>query len=70
LRILGEFGYGNEKIKYVKDRMGHDIRYSVDWQKAREQLGYSPTISFSDGLNETIKWYRENPNWWKLLKTK
>jgi dTDP-glucose 4,6-dehydratase len=50
--------------------MGHDMRYSVDWQKAREQLGYFPTVSFSDGLSETIRWYRDNPKWWKLLKTK
>jgi dTDP-glucose 4,6-dehydratase len=70
LKILGHFGFGTEKIRYVKDRMGHDMRYSVDWQKAREQLGYFPTVSFSDGLSETIRWYRDNPKWWKLLKTK
>lgn len=70
LNILGQFGFGSEKIRYVKDRMGHDIRYSVDWQKAREQLGYSPAVSFSAGLSETIQWYRDNPKWWKLLKVK
>jgi dTDP-glucose 4,6-dehydratase len=70
LMILSHFGFGSEKIEYVKDRRGHDIRYSVDWQKARVKLGYSPAITFNDGLNETIKWYRENPNWWNLLKTK
>jgi dTDP-glucose 4,6-dehydratase len=70
LKILDQFGFGTEKIRYVKDRMGHDMRYSVDWQKAREQLGYFPTVSFSDGLSETIRWYRDNPKWWKLLKTK
>lgn len=70
LKILDHFGFGTEKIRYVKDRMGHDMRYSVDWQKAREQLGYFPTVSFSDGLSETIRWYRDNPKWWKLLKTK
>ena len=70
LTILSYFGFGPEKIKYVRDRRGHDIRYSVDWQKARVNLGFSPVIAFNDGLNETIKWYRENPNWWNLLKTK
>ena len=70
LTILSQFGFGPEKIKYVRDRRGHDIRYSVDWQKARVNLGFSPVIAFNDGLNETIKWYRENPNWWNLLKTK
>ena len=70
LTILSHFGFGPEKIKYVRDRRGHDIRYSVDWRKARVNLGFSPAIAFNDGLNETIKWYKENPNWWNLLKTK
>lgn len=70
LKILDQFGFGTEKIRYVRDRMGHDMRYSVDWRKAKEQLGYFPTVSFSDGLSETIQWYKDYPKWWKLLKTK
>ena len=70
LRILDQFGFGTEKISYVKDRMGHDMRYSVNWEKARIELGYNPTVAFGEGLSATIQWYIKNPNWWKLLKTK
>ena len=55
-------------IEYVEDRKGHDLRYSVDWTKIKNELGYEPQVKFEDGLMETIKWYRENETWWKPLK--
>lgn len=66
--ILSEFGYDENWIEFVPDRKGHDFRYSVDFSKAQNELGYSPSIPFADGIKDTIDWYRENEVWWKPLK--
>lgn len=55
-------------ITYVADRKGHDVRYSLDDTKIREQLGYAPRIGFEEGMAATVDWYRENPGWWKASK--
>ena len=55
-------------LEFVKDRPGHDFRYSVDWSKIRKQTHYEPRVSFLEGLRDTIKWYRENSSWWMALK--
>lgn len=68
--ILGAFGKGDESIEYVPDRLGHDFRYSVNIEKISKELGYSPKVKFKDGINETIRWYRENESWWRPLKAK
>ena len=68
--ILNKFGYGDEKIKYVEDRKGHDFRYSVSWEKAQIELGYEPAVSFDAGIAETLNWYQRNPSWWKPLLDK
>jgi dTDP-glucose 4,6-dehydratase len=52
---------------YVPDRLQHDIRYLLDSNKIREELGWGPKIEFEDGIKETIKWYKENKDWWKKL---
>jgi dTDP-glucose 4,6-dehydratase len=66
--ILGELGFNREKVQYVDDRKGHDLRYSVDWEKARRELGYEPQVKFEAGIAETVTWYRENKSWWEPLK--
>ena len=63
--ILNQFGLGLDRVEYVADRLGHDIRYSVDITKIQNDLGYKPNISFSDGLTSTIEFYKENQVWWK-----
>lgn len=68
--ILDIFGYGKDKIDFVVDRKGHDLRYSLNWKKAEDELGYRPKIKFSDGLRNTIDWYQNHPSWWSALKTK
>jgi dTDP-glucose 4,6-dehydratase len=67
-RIVGLCGLDSSMIRHVTDRKGHDLRYSLDDTKIREQLGYSPRIPFEKGLPETVAWYRENPEWWKAVK--
>jgi dTDP-glucose 4,6-dehydratase len=54
----------DERMKsYVSDRQGHDFRYSVDSEKI-ESLGFKREIDFKDGLEETVKWYMNNTDWW------
>lgn len=69
-KILGHFSKSMDSIDFVADRLGHDFRYSVDWRKAQNELGYSPKVAFEDGLKETVHWYQSNPQWWKPLKQK
>jgi len=54
-------------IDYVKDRPGHDFRYSVDCSKLRS-LGWVPEYSFEEGLAATVTWYSQNEGWWRPLK--
>ena len=63
--LLQYFGLGADMINYVADRLGHDRRYSLNFNKALKELSYKPKISFKAGLSETISWYKENTNWWK-----
>ena len=66
--ILSAMGKDDSSIEYVEDRKGHDLRYSVDWTKIKNELGYEPQVKFEDGLKDTIQWYRDNEAWWKPLK--
>lgn len=55
-------------IEYVKDRPGHDRRYSVDFSKTQEALGWQPSVSLEEGLQKTVDWYKNNEAWWRPLK--
>ncbi len=68
--ILEEMGRGEEMIEYVKDRKGHDLRYAIDFSKIKNELGWEPSISFEEGIKETIQWYKNNEDWWRPLKEK
>jgi len=61
-------GMGEDKIEFVTDRLGHDLRYAIDATRIRKELGWEPKYTFGTGLPETVKWYKENENWWKPLK--
>jgi dTDP-glucose 4,6-dehydratase len=67
-KILDHFGKSLDCVDFVSDRLGHDFRYSVNWDKANKLLGYNPTVSFETGLQATIEWYQTNQQWWKPLK--
>jgi dTDP-glucose 4,6-dehydratase len=69
-QILSAMNKTESEIEYVQDRKGHDLRYSVDWSKAKKEIGYSPQVNFAEGLLETVDWYQENESWWKPLKTR
>ncbi|MEU2596624.1 dTDP-glucose 4,6-dehydratase [Streptomyces hirsutus] len=66
--LLEACGAGWDRVEHVEDRKGHDLRYSVDWTKARDELGYRPRHDFTTGLAETVAWYRDNRAWWEPLK--
>jgi dTDP-glucose 4,6-dehydratase len=50
-------------ITYVKDRPGHDLRYAIDANKINKELGWKPTVTFEEGLEQTIDWYLSNTDW-------
>lgn len=67
--ICAELGKPLSLITYVNDRLGHDRRYAIDASWIKKQLGWAPSVTFEQGIKETIKWYLENQWWWeKLLK--
>ena len=68
-KILKGMDCGEDKIKYVKDRPGHDFRYSLDSTKLKA-LGWSPCVNLEEGIKTTIQWYREHESWWRPLKEK
>ncbi|MDB4192157.1 dTDP-glucose 4,6-dehydratase [Flavobacteriaceae bacterium] len=60
-----EAGTSEKLITYVKDRPGHDLRYAIDASKINKELGWSPSLTFEEGLSETIDWYLSNEEWLK-----
>jgi len=62
--LLESFGYGEEHIEYVEDRAGHDRRYAIDNTKITTELGWSPQVSFEEGIQKTIQWYKEQMSKW------
>ncbi len=68
--ILELMGKGEEMIRYVKDRPGHDRRYAIDATKIRRELGWEPTRSaWPKALVSTIDWYKNNQAWWRRVKS-
>ena len=66
--ILQLMNLKEDRIEFVKDRLGHDRRYAVDWTKINKDLGWEPEHSFSKWLKETVEWYKNNESWWRPLK--
>ncbi|WP_405608631.1 dTDP-glucose 4,6-dehydratase [Streptomyces sp. NBC_00076] len=66
--LLEACGADWDRVDRVTDRKGHDLRYSVDWTKIRDELGYRPRHDFAAGLADTVAWYRDNRAWWEPLK--
>lgn len=67
--ILSLLGKDESSIEYVEDRRGHDRRYSLETAKIRE-LGWKPETPFSEGLRQTVEWYKNNERWWRPLVKK
>jgi dTDP-glucose 4,6-dehydratase len=69
-RLLQACGATWDSVVLVEDRLGHDLRYSLDITKIGEELGYAPAVDFADGLADTVAWYAGNREWWEPLKTR
>ena len=67
LKILNK---SEDLIEYVSDRKGHDLRYAMNYNKAKTMLGWEPQIDFKDGLKETIDWYLNNKKWLENLENR
>jgi dTDP-glucose 4,6-dehydratase len=63
--LLKNLKLSNRRYKFVRDRPGHDARYSLDSSKIKRELGWEPRIKFEEGIKLTINWYLSNKNWLK-----
>ena len=66
--LLEQCGFGEERVEWVEDRLGHDRRYSVNWNKIKSELGYSPQESIQSSIGSIVAWYKANPQWWEPLR--
>ena len=62
-RLGRDVGTSEKLITYVKDRAGHDARYAIDATKIKNELGWVPSITFEEGLRNTVDWYLQNESW-------
>jgi dTDP-glucose 4,6-dehydratase len=68
-KLNREKGTSAKLITFVKDRAGHDLRYAIDASKLLKELGWKPTIQFSEGFEKTVDWYLSNEPWLKNIIT-
>ena len=68
--LLEATGKDWSSVDQVADRIGHDLRYSVDITKISQELGYAPLVPFQQGLAAVVAWYRDNRDWWEPLKAR
>ncbi len=68
-RIIELTGAAPKLLQHVDDRPGHDRRYSLSSEKAKEELGWEPVVSFADGIEQTVAWYQANRAWWESIKS-
>jgi dTDP-glucose 4,6-dehydratase len=61
-------GQSRRLISFVKDRPGHDRRYAIDATKIKQELGWTPSYTFEQGIDKTIRWYLDNQNWVREVK--
>lgn len=66
--ILAHLGKPKSLLRLVQDRPGHDRRYAVDCSRL-QALGWDPTLSFEQGLRDTVEWYRSHESWWRKIKS-
>ncbi len=67
--ILDRLGKPHSLIRFVADRPGHDRRYAIDFSKIERELGWTPKVSFEEGIDLTIRWYQDHQEWWRKIKT-
>ncbi len=66
-RLRPKAGHYADQITFVTDRPGHDHRYAIDASKIRADLGWAPSVTFEQGIEQTVTWYLENQSWWRNI---
>ena len=59
-----------DRITFVADRPGHDLRYAIDAGRIRQYLGWRPSVTLEEGLERTVRWYLDNEAWWRALQAR
>ncbi|MFE4572699.1 dTDP-glucose 4,6-dehydratase [Paenibacillus chitinolyticus] len=67
--ILATLGKSEQLITFIQDRPGHDRRYGIDASKITAELGWQPKHNFESGIQETIRWYLDNKDWWERIRS-
>ncbi len=67
-RLVRTMGVTDDMIEFIKDRPGQDRRYAIDFSKVQTELGWSPTLTFDQGLAHMVEWYRKNEAWWRPIR--
>jgi len=67
--ILDHLGKPHSMIQFVADRLGHDRRYAIDFSKIERELGWTPSVSFEEGIRLTVEWYLAHQEWWRKIRT-
>jgi len=67
--ILKVLGKPKSLMTFVKDRPGHDMRYAIDFSKINKELGWKPSVTFEEGLEKTLQWYRDNDEWLQNIRS-
>ncbi len=68
-KIVSLLGKNIDIIEFVKDRLGHDRKYAVNWEKIHKELGWQPMHDFDSWLKKTVEWYKSNQSWWHRVKS-
>ena len=66
-KILSILGKPESLITYVTDRKGHDMRYAIDPTFIHKELGWLPETKFAAGIEQTVRWYLDNRDWWENI---
>lgn len=66
-KLIALLGRDESAIHYVADRPGHDTRYAINPTKIQTELGFKPSVTFDQGLAQTVKWYQDNEDWWRAI---
>jgi len=66
--VLSSMGAKGDKLSFINDRPGQDMRYAIDYSKIQNELGWEPQRTFEEGLADMVNWYRQNEQWWKPIK--
>ncbi len=66
--ILQYFNLSEDHLSFVTDRLGHDYRYGICYEKTARELDWAPSVSFEEGLKKTIEWYLNNEDWMESVK--